>query len=90
MAFIPSLSVLLHPIMLRTPIALVGLSISMGRSSYDGMIYLPMLLQVVHEVMLQRTSLEVWALGPHRHSLLSQNKEGITSLIGGLDCLHVK
>jgi len=71
MALLPSLSVLLHPIILQTPIALVGLSIS-----------------VVHEVMLQRTSLEAWVLSPHRHSLLSQNKEGITSLIGYL-ALHV-
>ncbi|KAF8336428.1 GWT1-domain-containing protein [Cantharellus anzutake] len=71
MVFLPPLSVLLHPIILQTPIALVGISIS-----------------IVHEMMLRKTSLEAWILSPHRHSLLSQNKEGITSLIGYL-ALHV-
>ncbi|CUA78432.1 hypothetical protein RSOLAG22IIIB_13142 [Rhizoctonia solani] len=45
---------------------------------------LGLFLTLVHQIILNNTSLQNWALGNNRTNLLDQNKEGITSFVGYL------
>ncbi|KAG8786569.1 Glucosaminyl phosphatidylinositol (GlcN-PI) nositol acylation protein [Ceratobasidium sp. 428] len=49
---------------------------------------LGLLVTLVHQIALNNTSLQSWALGDDRSTLLSQNKEGIVSFVGYL-ALHL-
>ncbi|KAG9122194.1 Glucosaminyl phosphatidylinositol (GlcN-PI) nositol acylation protein [Ceratobasidium sp. 392] len=49
---------------------------------------LGLLVTLVHQIVLNNTSLQSWALGDDRSTLLSQNKEGIVSFAGYL-ALHL-
>ncbi|QRV84885.1 hypothetical protein RhiJN_12901 [Ceratobasidium sp. AG-Ba] len=49
---------------------------------------LGLFVTLVHQIVLNNTPLQLWALGNDRSSLLSQNKEGIVSFVGYL-ALHL-
>ena len=92
MGLLGPLSVLLHPFIIRFPVALIGLFLTSGTqlSAYPILderscliaMFVVFDLDIVHQLILVYTPLQHWVLHGGRHGIIGQNKEGIVSLAG--------
>ena len=83
LAALPPLQVLLHPLLLHSPMLGVGLGITLRKTSD----HIVSLLNAhhhyqVHQSILSKTSLQTWAIYAPRTNIMTQNKEGLVSLPG--------
>jgi len=77
------MQVILHPMLQRHPISLVGVVVGLCELPiFNFVVFLCLKGNAVQQLFLSRLSLKEYILNAPRISIISANKEGIVSLLG--------